>query len=303
MKTAIAVDLIEIVYIMELLWGTVAVFSWQLSPFTTRHGWRCHLIICNRLSIWPQFGALQSHNHSVPSTVPIIGWRLQETPIVPIFEFKTSTFYTNPLKCAFLHATISQMKQDSFLGIFRSLRNYEMDDNGDLVVSAKWEIPADEEITISSLGFKRRRSIMVHPYCHRGSWCGYWRTVADRYFFQSVVSIRQSFLKKKNLNIDKNDNSAYSIVKVYGSLIMSNIMHSFRALFQRSWSQFAAGQRLWSQIQPRTLGLVWLCGSTLSGALLVPADLHAGAEAIDAEAVVVLPKYVPLKSMKCIRRM
>lgn len=27
--------------------------------------------------------------------------------------------------------------------------NYEMDDNGDLVVSAKWEIPADEEITIS----------------------------------------------------------------------------------------------------------------------------------------------------------
>jgi hypothetical protein len=27
-----------------------------------------------------------------------------------------------------------------------------MDDNGDLVVSAKWEIPADEEITISSLG-------------------------------------------------------------------------------------------------------------------------------------------------------
>ena len=31
-----------------------------------------------------------------------------------------------------------------------SLRNYEMDDHGDLVLSAKWDIPADEEITISS---------------------------------------------------------------------------------------------------------------------------------------------------------
>ena len=51
-------------------------------------------------------------------------------------------------------------------------------------------------------------------------------------------------------------------------------------------------QRLWSQIQSRALGLVWLCGSAVSGALLVLADLHAGAEAI-AEAVVV-PKYVPL---------
>jgi TRAP-type mannitol/chloroaromatic compound transport system permease small subunit len=33
MKTAIAVDLIEIIYIMESLCGTVAVFSWQLSSF------------------------------------------------------------------------------------------------------------------------------------------------------------------------------------------------------------------------------------------------------------------------------
>jgi len=56
-------------------------------------------------------------------------------------------------------------------------------------------------------------------------------------------------------------------------------------------------QRLWSQIQSRALGLVWLCGSAVSGALLVLADLHAGAEAF-SEAVVVLPKYVPLNVLE-----
>lgn len=127
--------------------------------------------------------------------------------------------------------------------------------------------------------------------------------MADRYFFQSVVSIRQSFLKKKNLNIDKNDNSAYSIVEVYGSLIISNIMHEFNGPYFKDHDPSSPlGRGYGRRSNPELLASFGFADPPF----LEPfwsLRIFTQERKKNAEAVVVLPKYVPLKSIKCIGRM